>query len=246
MLEALEQFFASVPRELYVFIISMLPIVELRGAIPVGAALGMPFYTNYPLSVLGNLLPVPFILLFIPRILNFMARFKIFRPVVEWLHRKAHKNSAKVLGKGEADKNAKPIADANTAQRAEVSADCGAMNTEAISADGDMMQCDEATVNNPTADAIYDTTAEKYSASADDTKPKKQKTKMSLPIFFGLMLFVAIPLPATGAWTGSLVAALFDLPKRYSFLAVVCGVLISGAIMSLASYGVLGFLSFIL
>ena len=55
---------------LYVFLISMLPIIELRGAIPIGAALGVPFYLNYPAAVFGNLLPVPFILLFIPRILD--------------------------------------------------------------------------------------------------------------------------------------------------------------------------------
>ena len=60
------------------------------------------------------------------------------------------------------------------------------------------------------------------------------------------MLFVAIPLPGTGAWTGSLVASLFGLPKRSSFLAVTLGVLISGVIMCLASYGVLGFLNFLL
>ena len=69
---------------------------------------------------------------------------------------------------------------------------------------------------------------------------------MTAGAFAALMLFVALPLPGTGAWTGALVAALFDLPKRHSLLAIFSGVLICGVIMSLASYGVLGFLSFLL
>jgi uncharacterized membrane protein len=59
------------------------------------------------------------------------------------------------------------------------------------------------------------------------------------------MLFVGIPLPGTGAWCGSLIASLFNVQKRYSFIAVFLGVIISGVIMSLASYGVIGFLSFL-
>ena len=69
---------------------------------------------------------------------------------------------------------------------------------------------------------------------------------MTKGIFIALLLFVAIPLPGTGAWTGSLVASLFNLPKKWSLLAVFLGVLLSGVIMTLASYGVLGFLSFLL
>ena len=82
---------------LYVFLISILPIVELRGAILVGAALGVPFYYNYLCAVIGNMLPVPFILLFIPKILDFLARFKIFRPIVEWVRKKAYKHSSKIV-----------------------------------------------------------------------------------------------------------------------------------------------------
>ena len=73
-----------------------------------------------------------------------------------------------------------------------------------------------------------------------------QIRKMTKGIFIALLLFVAIPLPGTGAWTGSLVASLFNLPKKWSLLAVFLGVLLSGVIMTLASYGVLGFLSFLL
>lgn len=179
MIEKLSALLSALPKELYVFIISMLPIVELRGAIPVGAALNIPFYLNYLIAVVGNLLPVPFILLFIPKILDFMARFKAFRPIVEWLRTRAKKNSKKIIGEGE-----------NIEESGEIA--------------------------------------------------------MSKAIFIGLMLFVALPIPGTGAWTGSLVAALFDLQKKQSFLAVALGVLICGVIMCLASYGVVGFLKFLL
>ena len=90
-------FFAALPRELYIFVISMLPIIELRGAVPVGAYLGVPFYLNYILAVVGNMLPVPFILLFIPKFLTFLDRFKFFQPMVRWLRGKADKHSGKVL-----------------------------------------------------------------------------------------------------------------------------------------------------
>lgn len=195
MIEKLGVLLSALPKELYVFIISMLPIVELRGAIPVGAALNIPFYLNYLIAVVGNLLPVPFILMFIPKILDFMARFKFFRPVVEWLRKKADKSSGKIL-KTKGSENGE--------------------NVEGESAEGE--------------------------SGAEEDK----KEKMSWGIFTALMIFVAVPLPGTGAWTGSLVAALFNLPKRYSFLAATLGVMISGVIMCLASYGVLGFLKFLL
>ena len=150
--------------------------MELRGAIPVGAAIGLPFYVNYPVAVLGNLLPVPFILAFIPFVLDFMVKHGIFPKLVNWIRAKAEKNKDKII-------------------------------------------------------------------KGDD---EIGKARLSGPVFLALMLFVAIPLPGTGAWTGSLVASLFGLPKRSSFLAVTLGVLISGVIMCLASYGVLGFLNFLL
>ena len=59
---------------LYIFLCSMVPIIELRGAIPMGAALDIPFYINYIISVVGNMLPVPFILLFIRHILHWMKK----------------------------------------------------------------------------------------------------------------------------------------------------------------------------
>ena len=143
---------------LWVFFISMLPIIELRGAIPVGAALGLPIWLNYLLCVVGNFLPVPFILLFIGKILNWMKGVKHLDKIALWLEAKAQKHSAKVM-RG---------------------------------------------------------------------------------VAVGLFLFVAIPLPGTGAWTGSLVAALFKMRKRYALPAVLCGVLAAGVIMTLGSYAVVG------
>ena len=181
---------------IYIFLISMLPLIELRGAIPVGAALGVEFYYNFIAAVIGNLLPVSFILLFIPKILEFLARFKAFRPMVEWLNKKAMKNKGKI---------------AKTADEIPAEADTGTVEAQ----------------------------------DAKDLQPVKEKSPMPAGAFIGLLLFVMIPAPGTGAWTGSLVAALFNYPKRRAFLAIMLGVLGSGVIMCLASYGVLGFLSFL-
>jgi len=149
---------------LKVFLMSMVPVLELRAAIPWGAGLGMPWYVNYLIAIVGNSLPVPFILLFIRAILDWMKRVKGLSKIALWLEAKAEKNSAKV---------------------------------------------------------------NKYAA-------------------WGLFLFVAIPLPGTGAWTGSLVAAVFRMRLKHSLVSVICGVLTAGLIVTGISYGVLGFLSFML
>ena len=182
MVKKIIDFLAFLPKELYVFLISMLPIIELRGAVPVGAAIGLPFYLNYLVAVIGNVLPVPFILMFIPRILDLMEKAKIFRPIVKWVREKAEKYKGKII-----------------TVKDESCVECG-----------------------------------------------QDAEKLNAGFFLALMMFVAIPLPGTGAWTGSLVAALFNLPKRSSMLAISLGVLICGVIMCLASYGVLGFLSILL
>ena len=206
---------------LWVFLISMLPIVELRGAVPVGAALGLPFYINFACAAIGNLMPIPFILLFIPRILDFLARFKLFRPTVEWLRKKALKNSGKIAGK-EKSKEESPKTEEATL-------------TEANSCALTELDANEASPQaEPSAEAVEEITLE--------------NTKRTMPAgaFIGLLLFVLLPVPGTGAWTGSLVAALFNYPKGKSLLAITLGVIGCGVIMSLASYGVLGFLKFLL
>ncbi len=147
------------------FLISMLPVVELRGAIPVGiAAFGIPWYWCYIISVIGNLLPVPIILLFIKKLIGWMKTTKKLNKLGLWLESKAEKNTPKV-------------------QRFEV---------------------------------------------------------------FGLMIFVAIPLPMTGAWTGALVAALTGMKFRNALISITGGVLIAGVIVTLICEGVLGFSSFLI
>ncbi len=149
---------------IYTFLLSMVPIIELRGAIPLGAALGLPWYINYIVCVIGNFLPVPFILLFIRAILNWMKKVPKLAKIALWLEARAAKKSDKVS---------------------------------------------------------------KYAS-------------------LGLLVFVALPLPGTGAWTGSLVAALMEMRLKHSLISVFCGVLIAGVIVTLIAYGALGFLSFLL
>lgn len=158
MKEAISTFFLEiVGEELCLLFCSMLPIIELRGAIPMGAALGLPWWQTYLIAVVGNMLPVPVILLFVKSVLNWMAGCKVpfFNRIAGKLFEKAEKNRDKI---------------------------------------------------------------EKYA-------------------FWGLTLFVAIPLPATGAWTGTLVAALFDMKFWRSMLSTLVGVLIAGVVMTLISYG---------
>ncbi len=159
IIEAIETFLTeTLGAHFGVMICSMIPIIELRGAIPLGAALGMQWWLNYICAVVGNMIPVPFILLFIKKIIAWMSacRIKLFNKFGGWLTRKAEKNREKI---------------------------------------------------------------EKYS-------------------FWGVCLFVAIPLPVTGAWTGSLVAAVIDMNFWKALLSCLLGVMIAGAIMTLASYGV--------
>ena len=148
----------------YIFFISMVPIIELRGAIPFGCALGLPWYTNFLLCIVGNLLPVPFILFLIEWVLGIMKKIKYVDRFAYWLEEKAEKNKEKIT---------------------------------------------------------------KYAT-------------------FGLLLFVGIPLPGTGAWTGALVASLLHMKRSRAMISIVVGVLLAGALVTLISYGVLGFLTFLL
>ena len=160
MVEAIQNFFLeTVGKELCVFFCSMIPIIELRGAIPLGAALGLPWWQSYLLSIVGNMLPVPIILLFVKGVITWMARSKVafFNKVADFLNRRVEKRRDKI---------------------------------------------------------------EKYS-------------------FWGVCLFVAVPLPVTGAWTGSLVAAMIDMKFWKALLSCLFGVMIAGVVMTLISYGAL-------
>ena len=247
MTEAILDFLKNLPEELIVFLISILPIIELRGAVPIGAIFGLPFYTNYALSVLGNILPIPFILLFIPKILDFLARFKIFRPMVEWLRKKANKHSSKVLGdeaRPSTESIEAPAAADSTAEAQAASAEAQAATAEAVDAVAEAVETSVEAVD--TVGEESEITADTVEASTHSAPRVKTKRKMSKAIFIALLLFVALPAPGTGGWTGALIASLFDLPKKWSFLSIFLGVLLCGVIMCLASYGVLGFLSFLL
>ena len=142
---------------LQTMVIAMAPVVELRGAIPVGIALGLPFPVVFAAAYVGNMLPVPFIILFIRRIFAFLRKSRHLGPLIERLERKAHLNGRKV---------------------------------------------------------------------------NKYKT-------LGLFIFVAIPLPGTGAWAGALVAAFLDIRLRNALPAIACGVLVAGILVSLITYSAL-------
>ena len=149
----------SVGKEAIVFIISMIPILELRGALLVaGPLLGVPVAKAIPLCIIGNIIPVPFILLLITPIFNWMKGPKLFKPMVDKLEAKAMSKSDKI---------------------------------------------------------------EKYE-------------------FWGLVLFVGIPLPGTGAWTGSLIAALLGVKFKKAFPAVILGIFMATVIMWFISYVLLG------
>ena len=144
---------------LTMFGLAMVPVSELRGAIPLGLAYDIPWYECYILCCIANFIPVPFILLLIKKVIKWMAESKVefFKKVSLWIQNKADKNKDKVNRYG----------------------------------------------------------------------------------VFGLILFVAIPLPMTGAWTGALVAAVTDIKFLRAILSCICGVLIAGAIVTLISTGAL-------
>ncbi len=144
-------------KEIIVFIVSLLPILELRGGIIAGFALGMEWLPTFLIAFLGNLLPIPFILLFIRFIFKVLKKTPM-RGVVEWCERKADAKSDKIR---------------------------------------------------------------KYA-------------------YWGVYLFVAVPLPGTGAWMGALIAALLKMDPKKTFPVIMVGVLTAGIIVSILSFGLLG------
>lgn len=145
-----------------VFFISMVPLIELRGAIPYSAVMGLPLAQSYIVAIIGNMLPVPIIFLFA-------------RKVLEW------------------------------------------------------------GVDKPVIGGFFTWCLEKGKRGGE-----KLQAKTGRGLFIALLIFVGIPLPGTGAWTGTLAASLLDIDFKSSILAVMGGVLMAGIIMGLASAGVLG------
>lgn len=147
---------ADVGKYLATFIISMIPVIELRGAIPIGVGLGLTHIEAMAISVIGNMLPVPFIILFI-------------RPIFKWMTQKSEK-----LGR----------------------------------------------------------LARKLEAKAEGKWDRIHRFQ-----FFALTLFVAIPLPGTGAWTGALIAAVMNMRLRNALPSVLLGVVIAGILVTGLTYG---------
>lgn len=165
MTEAITDYFVAlfqgmIPKELIVFIISMFPILELRGGMIAAKLLGVQLWKAFIICYFGNILPIPFILLFIRRIFVFLKKFK---------------PTEKLVGKIE-------------------------------------------------------------------IRSMRKSEKVRRGRNWGLLAFVAIPLPGTGGWTGALIAALLDIRMKASLPIIALGVLIANLIMSVFSYGLLGLL----
>ncbi len=144
-------------KELIVFIISLMPILELRGGLIAASLLGLDPLRSYIISIIGNIIPVPFILWLINSILEWMRKSKRFSKVAKWLDKKVDKHKGQI---------------------------------------------------------------EKYG-------------------FWGLILFVGIPLPGTGAWTGCLIASVLEMDRKKSFIAALIGIFIASIIMMIISFGLL-------
>lgn len=147
---------------LIIFFISMVPLIELRGAIPYAVGFGLPLLQSYIICILGNMVPVPFIFLFARKVLEWGADKPVIGKFFTWCLEKGHKGGVKL------------------------------------------------------------------------------QEKAGRGLFVALLLFVGIPLPGTGAWTGTLAASLLDMDFKSSVVAVLLGVILAGVIMGLVSAGVFG------
>ena len=145
---------AGLPKEVIIFIISMVPILELRGGIVAASLLGVSVTKAIPICIIGNIIPIPFIMMFIKPIFERLKKTKLFKGFVEKLEKKSLEKSDKI---------------------------------------------------------------QKYE-------------------FLGLLLFVGIPLPGTGAWTGSLIAVLLDIKPKKAVPPIFLGLLLATTIMCIASY----------
>ena len=148
---------------LLTMLISMLPVVELRGGLPAGVAMGLPIPVAFAASLVGNMIPVPFIILFV-------------RPLFKWVR-----------------------------------------------------------IHIPKLEGLISHLEARAEAKSADVL--RYQT-------WGLLIFVAIPLPGTGAWTGALVAAMMEMRLKRAFPAIAIGVVIAGVIVSVVTYGAQAIFSF--
>ncbi len=144
------------PNEVVIFIISMIPILELRGGLVAASLLHVPMYEAIVICIIGNMLPIPFILLFIKKILGWMSHRKHMGKVVKAL----------------------------------------------------------------------------------ETRSKSKSKQIENYKFFGLLFFVGIPLPGTGAWTGALISSLLGMDVKKAFIAILGGVVMASVIMVVIAYGI--------
>lgn len=147
---------------LIIFFISMVPLIELRGAIPYAVGFGLDMRLSYIICILGNMLPVPIIFLFARKVLEWGADKPVIGKFFTFCLEKGHKGGVKL------------------------------------------------------------------------------QEKAGRGLFLALLLFVGIPVPGTGAWTGTLAASLLDMDFKSSVIAVLLGVILAGIIMGLVSAGVFG------
>jgi uncharacterized membrane protein len=145
----------TLSKTLMTALISMIPVIELRGALPIAMHAGLPWYLAYPAAVIGNMLPLPFIVMFIRKIFNFLKAKTKLGGIVARLETRAEKKMPSIR---------------------------------------------------------------KYE-------------------FWGLAVFVAIPLPGTGGWTGALIAAMMDMRLKKALPSIFIGVLLAGAVVTLLAYG---------
>ena len=154
----------TIGKYICIFFISMVPIIELRGAIPYAVGMQLPMVPSYIVAIIGNMLPVPLIYLFARRVLKWGADKKYIGKFFTWCLQKGEKAGQKL------------------------------------------------------------------------------QSKAGRGLFWALLLFVGIPLPGTGAWTGTLAASILDMDFKSTVLAVMGGVVLAGVIMALVSAGVFGFI----
>lgn len=150
--------FGNINKELVIFIISLLPILELRGGLLAATLLDVEFVRAAIICILGNVLPIPIVLLFLKYVLDVLSKWDVTKKLVNWLEKKV-----------------------------------------------------------------------------DDKREQIDKYG-----YLGLIIFVGIPLPGTGAWTGALLAVMLGLDRKKSFVCIMIGVLMAAVIMSVLSYGILG------
>ena len=155
----LQNLFGGNQQEIIVFILSMTPLIELRGGIIAGYLYGFSLTKTLLITILANLVPIPIILLFIQQIFKFMEKHNILTTFIKKLKTRAMSKSDKI-----------------------------------------------ATIE-----------------------------------FWGLMLYVGIPLPGTGAWTGALIASLLNIDTKKAMLSIFCGILMAALIMSFGVYGIFHF-----